>query len=127
MKKTLFLAIILHCTNPQVATSAISGNEIYAVCNSSVETEKGFCIGYVTGAWEGIKTGTARMLLQSGAVDIKNIDSSSNEFLQICMPSSATVLQSLDVFISYLRDNPKNRHDTARNLIINAYQEAFPC
>jgi hypothetical protein len=44
-----------------------------------------------------------------------------------CPPDGITLQQSVDIFIKFLKENPKNRHITARVLFIKAMRGSFPC
>lgn len=44
-----------------------------------------------------------------------------------CPPNGVTLQQSVDIFIKFLKENPKDRHLTARVLFIQAMRGSFPC
>jgi hypothetical protein len=44
-----------------------------------------------------------------------------------CIPDQVTMEQVTDVFCSYLRDTPQDRHVPATFLFQNAMQKAWPC
>lgn len=44
-----------------------------------------------------------------------------------CFPAGASRAQGMDVFLKFLRDNPEIRNRPTPELLVLAYQAAFPC
>ncbi len=113
-----------------VSAQNVTGNDILSACESTGDNQVqiGYCIGYITGAWEGTKGGAARVLMQAQPdASAAELDALSNTFLSVCYPSEATTSQAVDVFVRYLNNHPELRHQSARTLLVIAFNEAFPC
>ena len=112
----------------QAGAQVQSGNDLYAACTSENEIQLGFCYGYQIGVWEGIKIGGVMIALPivDGA-NLAEVEGKVSEIMRICLPAEVEMRQMLDVSLAYLANNPADRHETARGLIIDAFQEAFPC
>ncbi len=123
---TLF--VLLSC-NP-LSAQTVAGNDIAAACDHIQEADvrAGYCIGYITGAWEGMKRGAAQIVMLSDADQTATeVDASTNSLLGICIPLAVESGQIIDVFVRYLDDNPAQRHQPARSLLYGALLDAFPC
>jgi hypothetical protein len=80
-------------------TSGNSGNDLWEWC---VRDPDGFCFGYIVGA----------------------IDQDSTS---LCIPKGAAFVQTRDVVVAYLKNNPENRHFHATTVLLLALREAWPC
>jgi len=105
----------------------IDGNSIFKTCQSNTQVERAFCLGYTIGTWEGVKAGTAQVLIALKPKDAADLETLSNNWLQICVPRDVTNTQLRDVFIRHLEDNPATRHISARMLLMASFSKAFPC
>ena len=116
-----------------VSAEALDGNRLYSACTSESPAEKIFCVGYIIGALEGLKYGAfiAVSAYEAAHEDERTtpefVDIMADLYLGYCIPGNANNEQVSDVVISYLRDNPSDRHNTARALITEAFVKAFPC
>jgi Rap1a immunity proteins len=85
----------------------VSGNKLYDWCTATDGSfDKGACYGYI-------------QAVADVANGLKSVD--------VCMPSSVTVRESIDVVYIYLRDKPAERHFLAYGTVIAALAAAFPC
>lgn len=126
------LAIILTVMGGPVGAQIATGNAVYDACqdlkNEDFGIRAGYCIGYVAGAWEGIKIGSSLMFIAGGTTkSTAEIDAMSNQILRVCLPQQVDSGQLLDVYLKYLTSNPATRHEAARYLLLTSLQEAFPC
>ncbi len=124
----LLPALILFALSGQAVAENLSGNELLSICDDATEenAQAGFCAGYVLGAIEGIKWGASAPLLLVGR-SAGEAEETGNTLLGFCLPPDATVGQYRDVVLKFLRDSPSERHNSARVLIQQALQGAFPC
>ncbi|ARU02958.1 Rap1a/Tai family immunity protein [Yoonia vestfoldensis] len=109
----------------------VSGNDLYSACTATgdvVDLRYGYCIGYIGGAFEGIKLGAGAIMFQAMREGTAaEVDQASNELLGICVPETVERGQIVDVAIQYMAKNPQIRHESARGLLLQSMQEAFPC
>lgn len=123
-------AVILCLAGAPLAAQTASGNEIAAACKylDEADVRGGYCVGYILGAWEGMKLGAFQMLLASGAEGTTDeLDRAVNVLLGVCLPDTVERGQITDVAIKFFEDNPAQRHVPARALIAIALKAAFPC
>jgi hypothetical protein len=105
----------------------LSGNELLETCEAQDDLARfGFCIGYISGVIEGMKWGVAAPLLMSGQT-AQEADKTGGMFLGFCSPEGGTLGQYKDVVVLYLRNNPAERHNTARTQVQSALSEVYPC
>lgn len=105
----------------------ISGNDLLSICETTNDTAKlGYCIGYISGAIEGMKWGISVPLLMSGA-DASEAEKTGNTLLGFCVPAEASLGQMRDVILLYLHNNPAERHTSARIQVQLALAGAYPC
>ncbi|UWR30176.1 hypothetical protein K3758_01120 [Sulfitobacter sp. W002] len=115
-------------STPLTAQTA-TGNEIAAACEylNEADVRTGYCIGYIIGAWEGLKLGAFQMLLASGADGTaQELDNAINNLLGICVPATVERGQIIDIAMKYFDENPEERHLPARGLIRDALRISFP-
>ena len=72
------------------------------------------CVGYISGASQGLAS-------------ILAITSRQKKMALICIPTKVTTGQKQDIFIQYLKNNPKDRHKMAFLLFVGSMKEAYPC
>lgn len=125
----LFLATsTFFAVSTPIGAQPLSGNDVFEECISENQAKHGFCIGYITGLYEGQYWGGLLATKTIGAeMDATDFNSFANRMFQHCVPPDATNQQLRDVVVKYLVDNPANRHKSARYLVWEAYQNAFPC
>jgi len=126
------LALLLALAACPATAQIVSGNELYSACNvqgdAGPDIQYGYCIGFITGAWEGTKIGVAIIPLMTNPDDTAaEIDAVSNQILGICLPDSVERGQVVAVMMKYLEENPASRHEPARSLLRLALMDAFPC
>ncbi|UWR10889.1 Rap1a/Tai family immunity protein [Sulfitobacter mediterraneus] len=127
MKKLLLTVAVM--ASPAFAEND-SGNTLYAACshmNGEATVQAGYCIGYLTGVWEGMKLGASLPFMLEGENSLTKLEETSNQLLRVCMPSDVERGQMVDVVIKYLDENPADRHGPARMLTWLALLDAFPC
>jgi hypothetical protein len=112
----------------QPVLAQIHGNDVYNACNAGDEmlAQQGFCAGYVSGAWQGMKYG-AYAVTRQVTDSAEDADKMANHILNICVPDGVEMGQLVDVFVDYLASHPSTRHETARSLLKQSFNEAFPC
>jgi hypothetical protein len=89
----------------------VSGNELFDRCSAPHSAAESNCLGFVLGVADTVV---------AYQVNPKVLQ-------QVCIPSSATAEQLLDVVRKYLVANPEQRGWTATLLVFNALLSAFPC
>lgn len=88
----------------------------------------GFCIGYLIGQIEGQFLGALLLTTRTGMdLETSEFNDFANNVFNHCITENASNEQLMDVVVKYMRENPEIRHETARFLVWQAYQEAFPC
>lgn len=112
-------------------TDTVTGNDLHNACTASGEIKDlqfGYCIGYIGGAFEGIKFGAGAVMFQAmPESSAAEVDQASNTMMGLCVPGNAERGQIVDVTMKYLEENPQSRHESARGLLFQALKSAFPC
>ena len=130
MNKFGFFALLFASAIPSASDAdAISGNDFLSACLSEGDLAKeGFCVGYLLGAIEGIRYGSALpfLAIRSGE-DMTETLGMAEKFLGACIPEAAEFGQHRDVAVRYIERSPESRHLPARGLILDSLREAFPC
>lgn len=125
MKQSIIIltALFAGAANAQNMT----GNELLSTCEQTESDAKfGYCLGYVSGVVEGMKWGLAVPLLMAGE-STSEVEKTTGDLLGFCVPQEATLGQMRDVIVLYLRNNPAERHGSARIHAQLALAEAYPC
>ncbi len=91
-----------------------SGNFWFTVCGSKGQLEEAVCTAHIAGL-----RGAFEM-----SADYYKIEKKRHLY---CVADDVTLQQSIDVFVEFLRDNPKLRNNTSRVLFAVAMIKAFPC
>jgi hypothetical protein len=128
----MFKVLAVLAIIPSVCSAqTVSGNTLYNACETigeGSEIQRGFCIGFIGGVFEGVKFGAGAVMFQAmPESNLAEVDQSSNMMLGFCVPENVERGQILDVTINYLAENPQSRHESARSLTLQALQDAFPC
>ena len=105
---------------------SIDGNALMEMCEGSSEAESAFCWGYVFGANDGGMYTALEVLQKTNDGKVPSTAEISS-LLGYCTPNAVTSQQMVDIFVSYLRENPERRHQPAQVLFTNAMTDAFPC
>jgi hypothetical protein len=127
--KTAVWALFLAAS--PVSGQTITGNDVLSACEANdAGVQKGFCIGYIVGLWEGINWGAFVAFRSVGGFE-QGGAAEANQFASMllgsCVPVQGENSQIKDVMIRYLQDNPATRHESARGLMERAMAKAFPC
>ena len=109
------------------AASYTDGNYLYRACLNTDDVTQGFCIGFIMGTIEGIRYGLAYPMMMQGDKSSDEVNATSNVILMNCPPEGIENGQYVDVAINYLHAHPADRHNSARALILESLQDAFPC
>ncbi|MCJ1886089.1 hypothetical protein LNN38_14640 [Pseudomonas sp. LA21] len=116
--KTAIISSALYATT--VFGSAVDGNHLLSVCHDYVAAmdgkgklnspfDRGYCAGMI-----------------HGTLDMAA--STSDSTFRVCLPpSSVTTSQATRVVVKYLESNPEQLHLRDTELVIMAFQNAFPC
>lgn len=107
MRAIIFgLAMLVPVQGASGATvlASVHGNDLYPRCT----IEEPSCLAYVTGVAD---------TLEMVAPHLTNI----------CRPPASTMAQVFDIAMSWLADNPAERHRPAAKLIGLALAESWPC
>jgi len=109
----------------------VSGNTLHNACNAAGDdsaVQFGFCIGYIGGVFDGMKFGAGAVMFQAmPESSAAEVDQATNSMIGVCVPVNAERAQLVDIVIKFLTENPQMRHESARGLIFQALQRAFPC
>lgn len=123
----LVVSVAFLSTGPSEAQS-IDGNELLETCTSTDPVFGGFCIGYILGAIEGESLGAFIVVGQTiPDLDVSDANEMISALLGHCTPSEATNKQLRDITVKHLKENPAERHNSARTQILEALRAAFPC
>ena len=110
--RRLALAVVATTLCPAVyaQTNLGTGNNFYANCNEAKGTQREICVAYLYGVAEGDnywwRLGGSRP--------------------PRCGPK-INIAQAMDVLLTFLRDNPAERHKSIVELHVKAMSAAFPC
>ena len=119
------------CSSSGAATAQmVTGNDLLSACEgiAANTVQGGFCLGYMVGVNEGLKLGATLPFIISGDTrPPEEMDVVVSNVLGVCLPTGAEYQQQVDVTIQYLQAHPETRHEPARSLMLQAFQEAFPC
>lgn len=125
MRSGFVVAMSLFFAFPAVGEN-LTGNDLLSMCDATDEAQLGYCFGYVNGVIEGMKWGISSPLLMSGNTT-QEAEKTGSTLLGFCLPPEATLGQYRDVIMLHLRNNPAERHNSARVQVQLALQGAFPC
>ena len=100
--------------NPPFGT----GNDLLVTCDqrNRNDLKSGMCLGFIIGASDGFTFGG--ILSTPGSIE---------SYEQHCVPSGVNIGQTVDVVVTYLRQNPAVRHRNAVSLVVESLRNAFPC
>jgi hypothetical protein len=87
----MVVALPVLAVEARAAGDFFDGNQLYAYCTSSVDYERGLCLGYVEGVVEYME----------------EVRVSNNK--PHCVPSGTGAKQVLEVVVNYLRNQPQDR------------------
>lgn len=104
MKRAILAIGTLLAVEPAAAAFQ-TGNDLLQLCGSQVEAEQGFCIGLITGYFDGM-----RLTYSCPRVSPR-----------------VTVEQLRDIALKTLRDRPDVRHEPAVYPVASAFKAAFGC
>lgn len=125
------LAVVLATAASPAMTQTITGNDVLSACEAADGgIREGFCTGYIVGLWEGIHWGTFVAFRSVGGFEqggAAEANAFASMLLGSCVPQEVENSQIRDVLVSYLRESPTIRHESARGLMERAMAEAFPC
>ena len=93
---------------PAPVTSALGGDDLYALCTQGLGIS---CFNYVIGVMDATSNLTGLGLLRP----------------IYCLPPQIEQVQAREVVVSYLRDHPEIRHQVAAGAVQSALASAFPC
>lgn len=106
--RAIILALVtlvsVHEASGATVLASLRGNDLYPHCTIADPS----CLAYVTGVAD---------TLEIVAPHLTNI----------CRPPASTMAQLFDIAMSWLADNPAERHRPAAKLVGLALAEAFPC
>lgn len=121
------LAVLVLLSSGPAWSQNMTGLEVMSTCrvlkSDAGDARAGYCLGYLAGAWEGIRQGAALSLGSGGAGGSGKVDA----FLGVCLPSGTTSQQMIDAFVTYIEVYPERRNDAAQVLLLSALREAYPC
>lgn len=95
-----------------------SGNVFFDVCTNASPSMNTACVAYVKGLMEGMEIGQYAAQTEAGLKAARVI---------WCRPDTLTPVQTRDVLLKYLRDNPEHRDLGTSLLAYEAWHEAWPC
>lgn len=96
---------------PVTLCAQVTGNKLLELCRSEdANFANGYCAGYLASHAE--------------AVSIMRHFFGSRFY---CTPEEVTLSQAKEIVVSYLKNNPAQRHELAWFLVGEALGEAFPC
>ncbi|WP_208347863.1 Rap1a/Tai family immunity protein [Pseudaestuariivita rosea] len=123
------LATLMMLGPSSASPQSLDGNTILDFCSSSNLGDNGFCFGYVFGVNDGGMYTALNVVQQAdgGQEPLQNTVQDLTTVLGYCTPNTVAAQQMVDVFVSYLEDNPQVRHRPAQILFTQAMTEAFPC
>lgn len=124
--RTAIALIVAATAGPSLAQN-MTGNALLYACTEKEAELSGYCAGYITGITEGLRFGVGWPLMAGGGKTSDEVNQISDTLLMYCPHAEITGGQFLDVVVKYLTKNPETRHHSARGLVLDAYQEAFPC
>ena len=120
--KNIYLAAILAAL-ALPASADDTGNKLASDCAKSMI----YCVGYVTGVYDGMKFGSAIVAELARRKGDARTNAAMENLQEICLPSGVTKGQMADVVLEYIRSEPTKRHLDAGYLTFLGLREAFPC
>jgi hypothetical protein len=102
------------------AWASLHGTDLFSKCTAAKDTEDFTeCVFYIEGAIDMIGGIQASYEPATGK--------SYWRYATVCMPLHANGLQTVDVVLKYMKDNPEGRADKASSIIIRALLKAWKC
>jgi hypothetical protein len=103
----------------------LTGNDVYSFC----QHDRSAAIGYTAGVWDEAVHGSFVLdeTRAPGSQGEALVRLSNKLLTGFCPPTDAILDQVTDVFCSFLRDNPQQRHAPGAILFSVALQKAWPC
>jgi len=113
------------------ANAVFYGNDVHQWCQSNRTMALAYAAGLSDQAGRILFTldGTVRMRpdAKSKVLTDAILDLARDLLVGYCIPDQATMEQVTDVFCSYVRDTPQDRHGLATVLFQSAMKKAWPC
>lgn len=121
-------ALAIGCTAAVAQNGNLSGETFLEICNADVQhPEFSLCEGYMIGYSEGRAFGifSAYAALEEG--DYDRAMEFFRDVSRYCLPEEATYRQMISVAVNYIEKRPESWHTRAHLLILDSFQDAFPC
>lgn len=99
-----------------------TGNAFLSMCTPQSPSYQG-CVWYVIGFTDGLSF-TNAVLEKLGRKRLYCTPPSASNGSMI---SNVTGVQAIDMLFSYLQRHPQYRHELTPKLLLDTYQEAWPC
>jgi hypothetical protein len=109
IRKALAATVMLAWLSAPAPSSALTGADLYANCQSKGQMDEMACVAYIGGFSEGLLLGTT---LGSGSY---------------CPPKGLGSQQTRLIVEKFLRDHPERLHEHAAFLAAHALTTAFKC
>jgi hypothetical protein len=128
--RNLVIGLVLSLASGE-ANAVFYGNDVHLWCQSSRSMALAYAAGLVDqSARISYTLGvTVRFPHRLGGDNMNDavLDYAGKMLVGYCIPDEATMEQVTDVFCSYLRDTPQDRHTLATFVFQRAMQKAWPC
>jgi hypothetical protein len=103
-----------------VTAQAITGNDLLRECRDRDPYSRGYCLGLIV----GVEAGASVAQTLDEIVDPLKMYSKT---FGNCLPSRVSHGQMRDVVVRFLEQNPAKRHESFHLLVLEAFNQAFPC
>ena len=112
MKIRILMLVALLAMSGQASATYFTGSQLLKLCESTNQSERYICTGYLMGISDATRT-------------YENWNSLNSK--KFCMPFEVDSIQLQKVFIRHVNGHPEKLHLVASSLALNAFIEAFPC
>jgi hypothetical protein len=123
MKKIIVFWMLIFCIGSQIQAQSKTGMDVYRACNSIIKQAEGKEVSiseqFETLYWVGYLSGLNDTAVLYSSLLGKGL---------YCPPEQGIQVEQIAMVVhKYLKDNPKDLHQTARVSLIVALKDAFPC
>jgi hypothetical protein len=123
----LIFAVAFAVSVQGASAQLVTGNGLAEACGAQEnDALRGFCVGYIAGALEGMNWGVGYPLLRGGGT-VEQANEMIGRVMGYCIPPEVEMSQLVDIVRLHLAINPADRHQSARGLVRDAFSEAYPC
>lgn len=105
---SLLFGVIGFSAPAMAAKTYVTGKELQRYCLSSLNTDYGYCAGFIT-----------------GVADVMFIEDIGGK--RSCHKPTVRSQELIDLVLTYMEHHPEVYRNTARSIVVGALSQNFPC